>query len=91
LDYWQLTLATCVYLGSVILAILGILTHGKARVHLAEFARLREDLKHLAEDVKQLLNAEQRRFLKELRSSKTEEDGISRLSLVKSSGPDTTI
>ena len=74
MDYWQLTLAYGVYLGSVTLAILGILAHGKATVHLAEFARLREDMKQLSEDVKQLLHIEQRRFLKELNSSKKEED-----------------
>ena len=66
MDYWQLTLATGVYLGSVIVAILGLLAHGRARVHLAEFARLREDIKRLSEGMQQLLHADERRFLKEL-------------------------
>jgi len=77
LEYWQLTLATGVYSGSVILAIcsvilaaLGIRTHGKAKVHLAEFAHLREDVKQLSDGVTQLLAAEERRFLKELKSFK---------------------
>jgi biopolymer transport protein ExbB/TolQ len=80
LDYWHLTLATGVYLGSVILAVcsvilamLGIRTHGKAKVHLAEFAQLRDDVRQLSDDVKQLLYAEERRFLKELTSSKPKE------------------
>ncbi len=35
-----------------------------------EFTRLREDVAQLSEDVKHLLNAEQRRFLQELKSFK---------------------
>jgi hypothetical protein len=81
LDYWQLTLATGVYSGSVILAIcsvilavLGVRTHGKATAHLVEFAHLREDVKQLSDGVKQVLAAEERRFLKELKSFKIKED-----------------
>jgi len=77
LGYWQLTLATGVYTGSVILAIcsvilaaIGTRTHRKATVHLAEFADLREDVKLLSDGVNQLLAAEERRFLKELKSFK---------------------
>jgi hypothetical protein len=81
LDYWQLTLATGVYLGSVILAICGVIVavlairiHGRATAHLVEFVHLREDLKELSDGVKQLLVAEERRFLKELKSFKIKEE-----------------
>ena len=81
MDNWQLTLATGVYLGSVILAICGVIVavlgmriHGKASAHLVEFVHLREDVKHVSDGVKQLLAAEERRFLKELKSFKMKED-----------------
>jgi hypothetical protein len=61
------TLAAGVYLGSVIIALSGIVARQKARARQAEFARLRED-------VERLLNDEQRHFLKELRSSEKEAD-----------------
>lgn len=80
MDYWQLTLATGIYSGSVILAvcsvilaILGIRSHGKAEVHLAEFARLRDGVRQLSDDMKQLLCAEERRFLIELASTRPKE------------------
>jgi len=57
------TLATSAYFGSVILAVSAIVSRRKAKVHRAEFARLREDVQHL-------LNAEHRRFLNKLGSSK---------------------
>jgi hypothetical protein len=41
---------------------------------LFEYARLREGLNQLSEDVKHLMVAEQRRFLKELKSSKEKTD-----------------
>ena len=61
------TLAAGVYLGSVIIALSGIVARQKARARQAEFARLRED-------VERLLNDEQRHFLKGLRSSEKEAD-----------------
>ena len=57
------TLATGVSLGSLIIALSGILQ--------AEFASLREDVKRLLEEVNGLSNAEQRRFMKELKSVST--------------------
>jgi hypothetical protein len=64
------TLATCIYLGSLIIALSGIVARRTARVREAEFASLRED-------VKRLRDAEQRRSLRELRSSSTKEPSAS--------------
>lgn len=64
---WQLTLATGVYLSAAIIAISVIVILVRAQ---REFTRLREDVAQLSEDVKHLLNAEQRRFLQELKSFK---------------------
>ena len=50
------------YVGSIILAVSGIVSRRKAKVHRAEFALLRED-------VKRLLDAEHRRILKKVTSS----------------------
>ena len=50
------------YVGSIILAVSGIVSRRKAKVHRAEFA-------HLREDVKWLLDAEHRRILKKVTSS----------------------
>ncbi len=61
------TLAAGVYFGSIILAVSGIVSRRKAKVHRAEFALLRED-------VKRLLDAEHRRILKKVTSSKKEAD-----------------
>jgi hypothetical protein len=41
----------------------------RARVTRKEFARLREDVKRLSEEVKELQAAEQRRFIKELNAA----------------------
>jgi hypothetical protein len=41
----------------------------KFTVSRADFARLKQDLEHLSEDVKGLTAAEQRRFLKELKEA----------------------
>jgi hypothetical protein len=54
------TLAIAVYLGALIIALSGILQ--------VEFASLRDDVKHLREEVKGLSQAEQSRFMKELKS-----------------------
>ena len=75
------TLATGVYLGSVIIAVSGIVARRKARIRAAEFARLREDVKLLREDVRHLLNDQQRRFLTSLKSS--EKEGIDQKSSEK--------
>jgi hypothetical protein len=73
LDYWQLTLATGVYFGSVVIAFCSVTLAGLAiRGHLAVAAGVRKDMKQLLEGVQQLLCAEERRFLKELNFSKTE-------------------
>jgi hypothetical protein len=76
---WQLTLAASGYLGIAVVVLLavatfiGFATFLKVRVIRIESARLREEVRQLSEDVKHLVNAEQRRFLKELLSS-TDED-----------------
>jgi hypothetical protein len=60
-------LAIGVYLGSVIIALSGIVARQKAKARQAEFARLRED-------VERLLNDEQRHFLEDLKSSEKDAD-----------------
>jgi hypothetical protein len=46
----------------------------KAKISWAEFARTRQDVKQLAEDVKGLLVSEQIRFLQEIKASKKDDD-----------------
>jgi hypothetical protein len=70
---WQLTLVTVAYFGSAIAAVLGIIALRKARSRQSELARLREEVARLSKDVKHLVDAEQRRFLKELKSPEKEE------------------
>jgi hypothetical protein len=65
---------------SAITAVVGLATFIQVQACRAEYARLREGLNRLSEDVKHLMVAEQRRFLKELKTSKekdesTAEDG----------------
>jgi hypothetical protein len=69
------TLASGVYLGSLIIALSGVVARRNARVLQAEFASLREEMKRLREDLKVVSDAGQRRFLMELRSSKKESPG----------------
>jgi hypothetical protein len=57
---------------SAITTVIGLATFIQVRACRVEYTRLREGLNQLSEDVKHLMVAEQRRFLKELRSS--EED-----------------
>lgn len=59
------TLATSLYLGSLLTALSEIVARQKAKALQSEFAQLRED-------VERLLNDEQKRFLKQLKSSKKE-------------------
>ena len=57
---------------SAITAVIGVRdVHSNTSVRV-EYARLREGLDRLSEDIKHLMVAEQRRFLKELKSSKDE-------------------
>jgi hypothetical protein len=69
---WQLTFAIGVFLAAVVIAISIVIILLKVK---AEVARLREAVMRLSEDVKHLLNAEQRRFLQELKLSKRERGG----------------
>ena len=55
---------------SAITTVVGVATFIQVQACRAEYARLREGLNRLSEDVKHLMVAEQRRFLKELKSSK---------------------
>jgi uncharacterized membrane protein (DUF106 family) len=59
---------TAVILG-VMLVVLIVTAFRKATVTRKEFALLREDVKRLSEEVKELQAAEQRRFIKELNAS----------------------
>ena len=61
------TLVAGAYFGSIVFAVSGIVSRRKAKVHRAEFALLREG-------VKRLLDAEHRRILKKVTSSKKEAD-----------------
>jgi hypothetical protein len=63
-------LAILVVALSAITSIVGLATFIQAQACRTEYARLRGGLNRLSEDVKHLLVAEQRRFLKELKSSK---------------------
>ena len=47
---------------------IGLIVTALTKVRRAEFARLQDDIKELSEQVKALEVAEQRRFLKELKS-----------------------
>ena len=75
---WPLALGD--YLDIAIVALSGIATvvgfasFLQVRVCRVECARLREKVGRLSEDVKHLVNAEQRRFLKQLQTPQNEED-----------------
>ena len=62
----QLALSIVIALGVVAMLVVWIVFR-KFTVSRAAFAQLKQDLKHLSEDVKGLTAAEQRRFLKELK------------------------
>jgi hypothetical protein len=53
---------------------IGLATLIQVRDCRVECARLRKEVKQLSEDVRHLVNAEQRRFLRELQSPQKEED-----------------
>jgi hypothetical protein len=69
----QLALAAAVGLGVVVITLI-VMALRTASISRAEFARLQRDIKQLSEEVKALLAAEQRRFLKELKVSEREGD-----------------
>jgi hypothetical protein len=69
LGNWQQAFVAGVYLSAVIIALAVILILFRTK---AQLARLREEVARLSEDMKHLLNAEQRRFLQELKLSKSE-------------------
>jgi hypothetical protein len=61
----QLALSIVIALGVVAVLVVWIVF----RKFTVDFARLKQDLEHLSEDVKGLTAAEQRRFLKELKEA----------------------
>jgi hypothetical protein len=63
------TLATGIYLGSLLIVLLGTATRRTARVRRVEFASLQKEVNRLRQDVNGLSHAEQRRFMKELTST----------------------
>jgi hypothetical protein len=65
-------LAILVVALSAITTAVGLATFIQVQACRAEYARLRDGLNRLSEDVKHLMVAEQRRFLMELKSSKKE-------------------
>jgi hypothetical protein len=75
---WQLTLGDFLVIAIVALVFIATFiafaTLLQGWVCRVECARLREEMKRLSDDVRHLVNAEQRRFLKELKSSQKEED-----------------
>jgi hypothetical protein len=68
----EYNLAILIVALSAITAVIGLATFIQVQVCRVEYARLREGLDRLSEDIKHLMVAEQRRFLKELKSSKDE-------------------
>jgi hypothetical protein len=68
LSDWRLVLFVGVFACMTVIVVLAIVAAQKVRARQAEFARMREDIKQLSEDVKYLMNTEQRRFLMELKS-----------------------
>jgi hypothetical protein len=73
---WQLTLGD--YLSTiiallVIAAFIGLATFFQVTFSRIECARLRKEVGRLSEKVKHLVNAEQKRFLKELNPQKEED------------------
>lgn len=65
-------LAILIVVLATITAVAGLATFVQVAKCRAENMRLREGLHRLSDDVKQLMIAEQRRFLMELKSSKEE-------------------
>jgi hypothetical protein len=61
----QLALSIVIALGVVAVLVVWIVF----RKFTVDFARLKQDLEHLSEDVKGLTAAEQRRFLKEVKEA----------------------
>jgi peptidoglycan hydrolase CwlO-like protein len=57
----------------LMLVVLIVIAFRKTRVTRKEFARLQKDVKRLSDDVRELQMAEQRRFLKELKTSKADD------------------
>ena len=66
-------LATAAILG-LMLIVLIVTAFRKTRVTRKEFARLQKDVKRLSDDVKALRVSEERRFLKELKASKADDN-----------------
>jgi hypothetical protein len=62
----------------IMLVVLIVTAFRKASVTRKECARLREDIKQLSEEVKELQAAEQRRFIKELNASENSTKSRSR-------------
>ena len=65
---WLLDNAHFVFLVCCTVITIGLIGTGLTQIRRAEFARLQGELKKLSEQVKALEVAEQRRFLKELKS-----------------------
>ena len=65
----------CFVGGLILLGI--VIAIRRSLVSRREFARLQADVRQLSEDVKGLLTAEQRRFIKELNAAKKEDGGAS--------------
>jgi hypothetical protein len=68
-----LAFATTVGLGVVVIVLIWIALR-RTMVSRTEFDRLQRDLKELSDDVKGLMTAEQRRFLKELKAPRKDSD-----------------
>jgi type III secretory pathway component EscU len=76
MDDWPVNdfqLVTAVIVG-LLLIVLIVTAFQRARVTRKEFVRLKKDVKQLSEEVKTLQLAEQRRFIRELRTSKEDDE-----------------
>jgi hypothetical protein len=68
LSDWRAMLYVAVVACMTVAAVLVFVAARKVRARQTELARLRADVNRLSDDVKYLMNAEQRRFLMELKS-----------------------
>jgi hypothetical protein len=73
---WPLSESQLITAGllSVMLIVLIVTAFRKAGITRKEFARVREDVKRLSEEMKELQEAEQRRFINELNATERTTD-----------------
>ena len=84
-------LATGAYLGSLVLAVSGIVRRREAATFQTDLAKLRADFAKLRQEADHLLAADDQRFLSKLRASTEERSaGISTIPAARDSSPQAT-